>query len=743
MKVNAGEANSSPSLVSSANQSGDAIRSATEAAGESLSETSSTRVKYDSLDGFLLADDLALESANFTSAAASSDRLTSTAVTANLPSTQNAPHTEIAGQATRAASTGTADVGQPPVQTSSNTMPTKTPSENSAPAMSDYSNRLAQNQNEAPTSSPVNTALPSSQPHSPVVSISRTSSRSRIGAPPLNVDSSSSAGLTFLEAREMQQHQQLQYQQQLMQHHGLQWQQHAAHVAGVQQNPQAEMAVRQQQALDGTFHSQPASSQFPDTRQPLLIRHPGPTGAQHYTAQSRGGPGPHAIPNTTMNNPPPSQFAGPTYPQQGYFPPSHPPPGQQWQQMPPQKLGWHPGEQPARQHPPPNVGQPQAPQQGLYGPYTPTPPLHYGAQQQHVVYGNYPPQFQATQAGYPMYDPSTQAFSSSTDPSDPAILASLPSNQPLMPPQPLLSSSSSSSSHTLSGSVTTATSSTPNTPAYRAPRSPMLGSRTPFFVRPPTPEPMLPGQPKIERFHPPHPDSLVGGELRYVGFEIREAYALSEVPITRTHKFADERGAKGAARAAAVAAANPASNFVPTNANGGAPGNKKRKAPSSSSRRSGRRTTNARKPKMLDDSDEDVVEGSVEGASNEPPTPKAPRPRRKASEKIFNATLIPPDDEDDDEYFSEKEESDKSDSDDDYVEDAPARPAKKKGRRATHSGDEEEQAEADAARNLASEVEPTASSSQQSKLAKGAKLARSPNSRRESTITSGGRSSRR
>jgi hypothetical protein len=259
-------------------------------------------------------------------------------------------------------------------------------------------------------------------------------------------------------------------------------------------------------------------------------------------------------------------------------------------------------------------------------------------------------------------------------------------------------------------------------------------------MRPPTPEPEMPGQRRIERFHPISENSKIGGELKYVGFEIHEAYALSSVPITHHYKFAADRGVKGAAARAANNAGSAGSANANVHGNGAATttttNSKKRKAPPST-RRSGRRTTNARKPMMLDDTDDDVPGPSRESSTaNQPTAPKPLRPRRKASEKIFNASLAPPEEDDDDEYFSDEDKPEKEDSDDDYVDDAPVRPVKKRGRRAAASDNEEDnnpEVVAAAGNTLldGDSVTPLSPSPSRTKSGRPAKHPRSPNNRRE------------
>ena len=615
--------------------------------------------------------------------------------------------------------------------------------------------------------------------------------------------SSNATPSAFLQSRTLQHQQQTLYQQQLMQHH---WRQHAVSLAGTRQNQQAQMAARQQQALAGMalqppaplpdetfgaptagYATQPSQQQMPSPflnypqNAPALAIQPALSSSQAYPSHvhdafAHGAPGeasqqppPSAMRQPSMNvnmgMPTPTDGSGagqfsPSGDQYGYsnpiqtnaHVPGYPtmPPTSQHQRHVVQRPGWQvqPGGH-AHSYAPTSYG--QGPH-GMYGPYVPPPPLQYGAYRQDAVqhlqpgYGYPTPQAQS-QRGYedgppPPYEAHSRI--SGDDAGGPMILASLPGQpsrgrlgQPLM---------QSSSSFEFSGSTTTATSSTPTTPAnqIRVPRSPQRGRRTPFFMRPPTPEPKIPGQPKIERFHPISDDSKMGGELKYVGFEIHEAYALSTIPITHHYKFAADRGAKGAT----ARAANSATATGSAHGNGAATHTKKRKAPSSS-RRSGRRTTNARKPMMLDDTDEDVPGTPGEGPSvnNGPPTPKPLRPRRKASEKIFNASLTQPEEDEDDEYFSDEDEPEKEDSDDDYVDDAPVRPAKKRGRRVTVSDEEEDHLDVQAARNAqrdAGSVVPLIPPSpSRTKSGRATKLPRSPNTRREPAATSSGRSGRK
>ena len=392
---------------------------------------------------------------------------------------------------------------------------------------------------------------------------------------------------------------------------------------------------------------------------------------------------------------------------------------------------------------------------GAYGPYVPPPPLQYStyrqptSQQPQPGFGYYPPQTQS-QRGFddwpppPPYEARPLRVPPGGDPGDPMILASLPGQPPQDGHGRQQHSVQSSSSFGHSAATSSSTPTTPAANQTRAPRSPQRGRRTPFFMRPPTPEPEMPGQRKIERFHPISENSKIGGELKYVGFEIHEAYALSSVPITHPYKFAADRGAKGAAARAANSAgsagsANAHGNGAATTTNN----SKKRKAPPSS-RRSGRRTTNARKPMMLDDTDDDVPGPSKESstANNQPTAPKPLRPRRKASEKIFNAGLAPPEEDDDDEYFSDEDEPEKEDSDDDYVDDAPVRPVKKRGRRAAVSDNEEDNnlEAVPAAGNTpldGDSVTPLSPSPSRTKLGRPAKHPRSPNNRRDPVSTAG------
>ena len=606
----------------------------------------------------------------------------------------------------------------------------------------------------------------------------------------------SSTPSAFLQSRTLQLQQQFQYQQQLMQHHGAQWRQHAASLVNGPQSSQVHMATRQQQALanmslqpplpshpgdaPGASYAttpfpsqQPAPPPFPKYQNaPSMALQSTPGGSQVYPPQAHatwahGAPGqPYQQPSPTDMRPPTmnvnmgmpapmapsaSQFnsGGDQYKHSsalqssaGYttMPPSSQQVWQHQQPQPVQRPGWQ--SQPGDSYPSAGVGYGDA-HRGTLGPYVPPPPLRYGAYRQ-------PPMPQQSQSGFGYYPPQPQSQRGFDDgppppyearpenPGNPNILAPLPGQSTQNAQQ---QSMQSSSSFGPSGFTATATSSTP-AGQTRAPRSPQLGRRTPFFMRPPTPEREIPGQPKIERFHPISENSKVGGELKYVGFEIHEAYALSAVPITHHYKFAADRGAKGAAARAANSVTATGSN-----GNGATANNKKRKAPSSS-RRSGRRTTNARKPMMLDDTDEDAP-GSSRGvsANNGTTTPKPLRPRRKASAKIFNASLAQPEEDEDDEYFSDEDEPEKEDSDDDYIDDAPIRPVKKRGRRAAASDNEDDNTEGYAAGNIHRDTDSTLSSVPSSpsrtKSGRTAKPSRSPNSRRELPPAPSGRSNRK
>ncbi|KAF8317337.1 hypothetical protein DL93DRAFT_2165602 [Clavulina sp. PMI_390] len=498
---------------------------------------------------------------------------------------------------------------------------------------------------------------------SPVVPISRTTSMTRLGPPPI-LPAGSPVTSTFLENRAAQHRQQLEYQQQLGHHQRAQLQQQAPHLAN--QHPVTSPSV----ATSPQTHFPPQNHHAPSYGPPqpnMAVQQPPPhpshlmmdttnTMAHNYYLQNGGPPG-YASAAGSMA----------------------------W----PQQQGNHGGQNLGGQHAPSsnaNISEAQTLLPGI-DPYASTPSLNFGGvgggpvQPQRAMYPQYPHQQQAPPPGMGYnHQPVPNAYPNGYPQHMPQ---GVPSNAPVPAPHhgPQYAVPQHYPGQPMAGPTGHPTD--PPPPAYRVPRSP-LETRTPLFIRPPTPVIDLPGQRPIERFHPIEEESKIGGELRYRGSQIHEAYALSTVPIENVHKFDYERGKRGAQlRAAEREAAAAAAAASPTNG-------RKRKAGSAvsnknSRRTSGKRASSGRKSRVADDSDEDDDDETPgAGPSSEPVTRKSPRPRRQASAKIFSSGLAQPEEEEDEEeYFSAPLESDESDSGDDYVdgEPEPERPPRKKNRK--------------------------------------------------------------